>query len=85
MNIAESIAEQFENDGQVFEDKDELTLDQECRAYTRPDYLYGHGTDIYKYVFSDRSVIIVAGDCWDFGYVNCWCMNGNGHEEDCSQ
>ena len=73
----------FDNDGQVFETVDGIELEEVCCEYTRPDYRDGVGTDVIRWTFADDSVITVAGDGWDYGYVDCYCWRGAGHSDEC--
>jgi hypothetical protein len=64
---AEQIAERFGNDGQNWRDNAGAHLDEVCEAACvscrwRDGYRTG---DTYRYVFSDGSAIVVAGDAWD--------------------
>ena len=81
--IASKIAEIFNHDGQIF-DSVSGDFDQVCEFWGGfKEYRDGYGTDTYKYTFEDGSVLIVAGACWDFGFKNCFCMLGAGHNDDC--
>ena len=80
MTRAEAISALLHDDGQCWESDDGRGLDELCSEHTRRDV---HGRDTYRYVFSDGSVITVAGDGWDLGYAGCYCWHGAGHHEDC--
>jgi len=86
MTTAEKIAEQLSNDGQIFETADGASLDDLCRAANgRQEWRDGYRTgDHYKWIFGDSSVIMVCCGCWDLGYVDCWCWDGEGHTDKCS-
>lgn len=77
MTIAETIATQFDNDGQCFEARG-AELETMCKAHC--SHLDRHG-DATRYVFADGSVILIAGDGWDLGFRDCWCWNGAGHDK----
>jgi hypothetical protein len=83
---AEKIADRFDNDGQRWE-RDGVDIDDVCREHAvphaRPEYRDGWGTDTYRWVFADGSVLTMAGAAWDFGYPDCWCWRGAGHTDDC--
>ena len=34
----------------------------------------------WRAVFWDRSVITACAGAWDIGFPDCWCWDGNGHE-----
>lgn len=83
MNQAEKIAAMFGNDGQQWATADGESLDDACEAAGGViTYRDGWGTDTYKYTFADGSVITVAGAAWDFGYEDCWCWAGLGHDDE---
>jgi hypothetical protein len=42
---------------------------------------FGRSSDEFKALFPDRSVITACGGAWDIGYPECWCWQGNGHED----
>ena len=87
---AQTISALFGDDGQCWQTEytageglDE-SLDALCeRNRGRCEYRDGHGTDTYRYTFADGSVITVAGDGWDYGYVGCFCWQGVGHSDEC--
>ena len=63
---AERIAEQFENDGMVFDNRAGESLDRACEAVAPKEWRDGYRTgDVYRYGFPDGSAIVVAGDAWD--------------------
>jgi len=84
MTTAQKIAAQFDNDGQVFE-KNGLYISDVCESQANDEeWEHGYRTgDTVKYTFSDGSIIIIAGDCWDCGYKNCFCLRTSGHDDQC--
>ncbi len=77
MTIAEKIAAQFENDGQVLKSQAGDRIRDICRdkahgIWKNPD------SDSIRYEFADESAIVLAGDAWDIGipgqefYCTCW-------------
>ena len=58
-----------------------------CRPF-RPRRAGGERSgdaEVYKYIFVDGSVLTVAHDVWDFGYEECMCWHGAGHDpENCT-
>jgi hypothetical protein len=83
---AEGIAAQFHNDGQRFETENGITIeDVLAETAIDEDYRDGRGTDTVRYTFRDDSVLTIAGDCWDLGYLGCFCSRGAGHDESCTE
>lgn len=84
MTTAQKIACRFDNDGQVFE-KNGVWITDVCKSQAKEEeWEHGYNTgDTVKYIFSDGSIIVVAGDCWDFGYENCFCLRTSGHDDQC--
>jgi hypothetical protein len=67
-SIAEQISARFHDDGQRFEDADGHELDQVCAEKAVRTDKRG---DPIRYEFDDDSVIVIAGDGWDFGIPGC--------------
>jgi hypothetical protein len=93
---AQKIAAMFNDDGQVFDNADgESFVDvcenekdrwfDSCRGEKDQDWQ----RCMTKYIFADQSVLVMTDDCWDYGFLDCWCMreglyNGNHNPQDCS-
>ena len=84
MTTAEQIAKRFGDNGLSFTDSSGVTLDDACHEIAcRVRHPVDHGTR--RYLFSDGSAITIAHDAaWDLGYTDCWCWQGQGHDEDCT-
>jgi hypothetical protein len=83
-NMAEKIAAQFDNYGQVFK-KNGVRITDICESAAKTEeWEHGHRTGDAKYIFPDGSIIIISGDCWDYGYQNCFCMRASGHGDNCN-
>jgi len=80
--IADEIAALFGNDGHRFEavELEGMMFQSVCRAHDRFPDINRHAN---RYTFSDGSVLLDLGDCWDFGYPECWCSREQGHALDC--
>ncbi len=80
---AEKIADLLDNDGQNFETDDGRILG---------DLLIGEGAVLKwsnkyaatRYTLPDGSSITIAGPAWDLGYPDCFCWQGVGHTDDCT-
>lgn len=92
MTQAQTVAAIFGDDGQCWhidEGEDgvdiiQTSIDEMCERHgARREWRYGHGTDTYRWVWADGSVLTMAGAAWDFGYQDCWCWDGTGHTEEC--
>jgi hypothetical protein len=85
LTIAETIAALLHDDGQRFTADDGRTLSELAREHSNAiAWRDGRQTgDAYRIDFSDGSCITVAGDAWDYGFPNCWCWHGAGHNDDC--
>ena len=88
MNAAEKIAERLHDDGQCFETTEGISfadlVDTEKGVTAwRDGYRVGHCA---RYSFPDGSIITEAGGAWDFGFPDCFCWRGAGHDEnDCTK
>jgi hypothetical protein len=80
MTMAEKISERFKDDGQVFVDKDGKSIDDVCAVACDRSLTIG---DCTRYTFSDDSIITVCTEAWDFGYPECMCWQGGGHNSGC--
>jgi hypothetical protein len=79
--MAEQMADRFNDDGECFEDANGTNLSTACRD---AGAVSEHpGDDVHRYTFPDDSAIIAAGGVWDIGYVDCFCWQGMGHDDDC--
>ena len=74
---AQTIAAKF--DGTEFTTADGEHFDEVCKGVGGVRF---GCAEIYKYEFQDGSVLTVAGDAWDFGYEECMCWQGAGHDPD---
>jgi hypothetical protein len=82
---ADTIAARYGNDGREWIDANGVEL-EECLVSlgARCEWRDGHGTDVRRYTLADGSAILLAGDCWDVGYADCWCSaTGIAHESGC--
>ena len=82
---ADAIAARYGNDGRAWLDADGVEL-EECLVSlgARCEWRDGHGTDVRRYTLADGSAILLAGDCWDVGYSDCWCSaTAIAHDERC--
>ena len=86
MTNAEEIAARYDNDGLHWIDADGVELEELLVSMRAPcEWRDGRGTDVRRYTLSDGSAILLAGDCWDIGYADCWCSaTGITHEERCA-
>ena len=83
---ADAIAARYGNDGRDWLDADGVEL-EECLVSlgARCEWRDGHGTDVRRYTLADGSAVLLAGDCWDVGYADCWCSaTAITHEERCT-
>lgn len=62
LNLAEQIAERFDNDGSTFYDGNDVYIEDACRA-ARASFEQLDGTLCYR--FADDSAILISGDAWD--------------------
>lgn len=84
MTTAQKLSALLHDDGQTWHTDDGRLLDDWCEEEgARRESLDGHGTSVYRYTFKDDSVITVAGDAWDLGYLDCYCWQGAGHNDVC--
>ena len=82
MTTAGRIADLFGPDGQAFETASGQTFDDVCKDAGGER---SGDAEVYKYIFVDGSVLTVAHDVWDFGYEECMCWHGAGHDpENCT-
>jgi hypothetical protein len=85
---ADKIANEFNNDGQVF-DGPNGSFDSVCEGEaSEVDQNWGRETT--RYTFKDGSVLTASGGGWDFGYPDCHCWRGswlheNHHLEECPE
>ncbi len=77
--IAETIGELFDNDGSCFINNDGQELDDICSDILSRKERNQKDEGMYKYIFSDTSVIVIVNSFWDYGYKNCFCCQGEGH------
>jgi hypothetical protein len=83
MNIAQQIADAFDNDGQQWrtitsDDSEPRTFDdlvEQHGAYIQP------WRDKCRFTFNDGSIITVAGGAWDLGFADCYCWAGAVEQE----
>ena len=82
---AEEIAARFGNDGREWIDADGNELEEVLVASTAIcEWRDGRNTDVRRYTLADGSAILLAGDCWDVGFADCWCSaTAITHEERC--
>jgi len=82
--VAQQISARYGDDGQIWNDRDGVHIEDACRAaHGRRDR--NDNRDCTRYTFSDGSVLTLAGGGWDYGYSECYCWLGAGHEESCER
>jgi len=82
MTEAKKIEDLFAGDGQTWESADGLSIESECDARAHETDRRG---DVARYVFADRSVIVVYPTFWAVGASElCWCCADVGHDIDCT-
>lgn len=82
--IAYQVSAALGHDGQQWstrptDDSDSLTLDDLAAQHGGASVAWRDGVrtgDVYSLTFSDGSVITVAGDAWDLGFLGCFCWAG---------
>ncbi len=78
---ADAVARLLGHDGTRWRTEDGRTLDDLVQEYDgmaeNRDWRYSPD---WKAVFPDGSVITACGGAWDIGFPECWCWQGNGHE-----
>jgi len=78
---AEAIARQLDDDGTRWRTEDGYTIDDLVRAFGGTvQHRSGRSSDEWRAIFPDGSVITASGGAWDLGFPECWCWQGNGHE-----
>jgi hypothetical protein len=79
---ADAVARELGHDGTRWRTDDGRTLDDLVQEYDgmveNRDWRHSPG---WKAVFPDGSVITACGGAWDLGFPECWCLQGNGHED----
>lgn len=78
---AELISVQFGDDGLCFTNNVGTPLALICNELAADRSESG---DAIRWTFPDGSVITAVGGGWDFGYDDCFCYRGAGHNDDCS-
>mgnify|MGYP006908253567 CR=1 FL=1 len=84
--VAHRVAERFHDDGQRFQDDAGIELETVCEelAVGISHRERGIAGAPIRFEFLDGSSIVVGGEAWDFGLPGgCFCMEGNGHNDDC--
>ena len=79
--IADQISALLHDDGQRWTSDSGETLAELC-AKRGPRHITR--ADDERWVFEDGSVITACGGGWDLGYADCWCWQGAGHSDECS-
>jgi hypothetical protein len=78
---AEAIARELGHDGTRWRTDDGRTLDDLAQEHDgmveNRDWRYSPD---WKAIFPDGSVITACGGAWGLGFPECWCWQGNGHE-----
>ena len=83
-DTAHEVGARYGDDGQRFEDADGVWISDACETSgVQVDQNWGR--EMTRYTFDDGSVITVAGGGWDYGYADCWCWDGTGHSDECSE
>jgi hypothetical protein len=84
---ADAVARQLGHDGTRWRTDDGYTIDDLVRAFGGTiehhpgrDRDLGRYGDVWRAIFPDGSVITASGGAWDIGFPECWCWQGNGHE-----
>ncbi len=81
MNTAEAVAGRYSGDGQVWEDSDGVFFTDACEAIEEVDIDQNWGRESTRYTFPDGSILVAFGPCWDYGFADCHCAAGGGHDE----
>ena len=86
MTTAEKISALLHDDGQCWKTDDGRSFADLVDEYRASEsWRDGHRTgDVVRYTFDDGSVLTEAGDGWDFGYPDCYCWEGVGHDDNCT-
>ena len=80
MTIAEQIASQYDDDGQIFADFDGTEIEDVCR---KKSTLVDEDGDHQRFTFSDGSILTISGAAWDLGFPCCYGWQGGDHSDDC--
>jgi hypothetical protein len=82
--IAQKISERF-GDGQTWVDDSGAKLMDVLEEHASETHWQDgwRNGDVISFDFADESVITVWNGIWDFGYPECYCLQGAGHTEDC--
>lgn len=79
MTIAEKIGALFDNDGHRYKEAehDLFEICEDEQYYKLQNWEKG----ATRYEFKDGSAIVIAGECWDYGFegVQCTCWKEAGH------
>jgi hypothetical protein len=79
---ADAVARELGHDGTRWRTEDGRTLDDLVQEYNgmveNRDWRY---SPEWRAIFPDGSVVTACGGAWDLGYPECWCWQGNGHED----
>lgn len=83
---ADAIAARYGNDGRAWLDANGVELEELLVSMGAPcEWRDGRGTDVRRYTLADGSAVLLAGDCWDVGYSDCWCSaTAIAHNERCT-
>lgn len=87
--IAQQISAALGNDGQQWRTRptdgtDTQTFGDLAEAHggATLDWKDGLRTgDTVRMTFADQSVITIAGDAWDYGFLGCFCWAGCPHSD----
>ena len=81
---ASLVAALFGDDGQVFR-ANGLEWHLVCESVEGVDIDQNWEREATRYTFTDGSVLVNYGLCWDFGHPNCFCSHGAGHDDECGR
>lgn len=85
MTTAQKIAARFDGDGSTLTTVCGLSLADVCAAEGgTSESAGGDDYDLRRWIFEDGSVITERQDAaWDFGFADCFCWQGGGHDDAC--
>ena len=85
MDTAHEVGARYGDDGQRWEDADGVLLGDACLEAGAQPRVNEANSSLIRFTFSDGSALTIAGGGWDYGYADCWCWDGTGHDEDCAE
>jgi len=81
--VANAVADEYGNDGQRYENRDGVRLEDRCAALAVNKKRSRNYTNT-RYEFADGSSLVASDGGWDLGLPGgCFCWAGDRHERDC--